>query len=380
MARRIFLAALLCLTVLFSPAFCKEAASVDSEEVATTEPTPQAMQPVDIMKAMVYTVTNQLDTTSTPWANELVGALAVVFGIIMLFCGNLLFKYTVFAGVGICVFCLSTTAMAAKVQAGFPMFVVDFVAAGVAVVFMYAAREGYEGVRVLLGFGLGALGFFGTHIALSKISGSGADGWVFFLVLGAGWIALGVHVFKSDLHMKAIAVLTPIVGGFLCSSSIAFFAVFLTGEDRRPAWILFAAMLANPNSEPVGALPREALYLLWFIFSSIGGWIQMQYVTKFHFVREVFKKKDLDGDGTISKLEVLAAIQSEENVKAHFGMQGLSDEEIEERFLALESSKDGTFTERQLMWFYFKITFFKKTARAREGHTLAESLLHDSAA
>jgi hypothetical protein len=309
----------------------------------------------------------------------LVGAVAVVFGIIMLFCGNALFKYIVFAGIGICVFQLSTIAMAAKVQAGFPMFVIDFVAAGVAVVFIYAAREGYEGVKVLLGFVLGTLGFFGTHIAFSRISGSGADGWVFFLVFGTASIALCVHVFKSDLHMKAIAVLTSIVGGFLCSSTIAFFAVFLTGEDECPAWILFAVMLANPNSEPVGALPREALYLLWFIFSSIGGWMQMVYVTKYHFLSEVFTKKDLDGNGTISKREVLAAIQTEENVKAHFGMQGLSDEEIEEKFLALESSKDGTFTKWQLWKFYYNIPKSSKTARAREGHTLAESLLHDSA-
>merc|ERR1719163_955738 len=99
--------------------------------------------------------------------------VAAGVGVIMLFCGNAVFKYIVFASVGICVFGFSLIAMAAKVQAGFPMFVIDFVAAGVAAVFIYAVREGYEGVRVLLGLVVGALGFHGTHIVFSKISGSG---------------------------------------------------------------------------------------------------------------------------------------------------------------------------------------------------------------
>merc|ERR1712232_1550158 len=106
-----------------------------------------------------------------------------------------------------------------------------------------------------------------------------------------------------------IALLSALVGSFLLSSTVAFFVMFSKGENECPAWIRFAAMLANPTSEPVGAYPRWVSYLLWLTFFSFGLWIQLNWVTKYYFVIDLFHKKDLDNDGNVSKVEVLEAIK-----------------------------------------------------------------------
>lgn len=287
-----------------------------------------------------------------------------------------MFKWIVQVGIGFCFFLLSMDSLTKHLQDEVSQFEVYIQAAVVGAIFAFAANKGYDGVLVLMGGLLGGLFYRSVHFMFSHwISEWAADSLIFFLLFGALPIGGSVYVFTKEkqMIMKPVALLTSFVGSCLVSSALVFCVMLLNGEGHKcPAWVDYLAMLSHTSSEHVctdvsGYAPLASYGLGVFLFL-LSAQKQIQWVAKYDFLCDIFQKKDLDGDGHVSKLEILGAITKEQNVRDHFGMEGMSEDAVKKEFAKHAGGADGTFTLEELFRLYDKAMGdnLKGAVKARE--------------
>ncbi|CAE8654110.1 unnamed protein product [Polarella glacialis] len=291
----------------------KDVAAINLEEETTTPPlpltsTPMPSSPPAIVGSIANILTHELNNTPYQFV---IALLAAIFGFVMVFDGDLCFKYILVGAIFIVTYIMAMNQVSAMWDLSYnnPLRQVVGIEAGA--VAGYCAFRGIEGVQIIVGV---LLGFALAHQSLLVLVAQGADVLVsnrnattaYFSVFVLGMVV----VFSRKGYKTVLAFLSPAVGAALIVSALAFAVTELwvqgqlkTVSDNFPnltpvsgTWVQFLQILWSTKSEDVGlfagskynfslqgqqwCFDRVADGTLWFLFFAIGSQMQLRRLKK----------------------------------------------------------------------------------------------------
>ncbi|CAE8659381.1 unnamed protein product [Polarella glacialis] len=231
-------------------ASAKDVAAINLDEAALPETsTPMPSSPPAILQSIANALTYELNNTPYQWA---IALLAAIFGFVMVFDGDLCFKWILVSGVFIVTYILAMNQVSAIWDLSYNSPLRQVVGLEAGAVAAYCAFRGIEGVQIVVGV---ILGMAVAHQSLLLLVAQGAGVLVtdkratvaYFSVFVLGM----VMVFRSKGLTKVLAVLSPAVGGALIVSALAFAVTEL--------WV--QGLLSSVESALPGLTPQSGT---WF--------------------------------------------------------------------------------------------------------------------
>jgi len=285
----------------------KEVAVINLATAADALPettTPMPSSPPAILQSIANALTYELNNAPYQWA---IALLAALFGFVMVFDGDLCFKWILVSGVFIVTYILAMNQVTAIWDLSYNSPLRQVVGLEAGAVAAYCAFRGIEGVQLVVGV---ILGMAVAHQSLLLLVAQGAGVLVtdkratvaYFSVFVLGM----VMVFCSKGLTKVLAVLSPAVGGALIVSALAFAVTELwvqgllsSVESAFPGltpqsgtWFEFLQLLWSSHSEDVGLFAgskynfsiqgqewrfdKVADGTLWFLFFAVGCRLQLK--------------------------------------------------------------------------------------------------------
>lgn len=205
-------------------------------------------------------VEHQLRSSHHQWINA---SIALVFGLVMVFDGQMVFKWILVAAAFLVACVVAMSDLNAEWASEDGHLLRHIAGLEVGLVAAYAAWRGFEGLVIIVGALLGAaVGYFLQGYFVSMHMGVFATSGPAIMSLYSVCIIAGVLAFRFKRHAKALAILSSLVGSALVASAIAWSITFAAikknlFDDLTPkggAWLDFFNLLWNPKTEDVGLL------------------------------------------------------------------------------------------------------------------------------
>lgn len=197
------------------------------------------------------------------YAQEINGAVALVFGAVLLYNGLAFFRWAVVFVIGVTVYFTSVNSLAVKfhdsdtpVHTTLWMQVVALELA-VLVGFICGEEKNFEGIKKLVGIAVGLAAFGSIQFDLLQSDqdwevNTGKNS-IFLMVIGTLFIGFGFYL-MAEGPSYFIAVLAPAFGGVLVSSGIWYWVAYVTTPAPHDViyWIDFldATDPRNPDVAP----------------------------------------------------------------------------------------------------------------------------------
>jgi len=224
-------------------------AEAGEREAAAAE---ESASPPAILHSIGAAISNELNHSRYQGLNA---AIAFVFGCVMVFDGESVFKWLVIGVVTIvaCIMAKNEATYTLKLDEG--SLVGDFVGIEVGALVAWAAYVGIDGVMILVSAIIGGLLADSLQKVLASHGVALVEHRLLVVVFFTAWVAFAVWLFKRKGHLSWLAVLSPIIGGALVSSAVSF-AVTELATHRMMAWF------AQHGLQPAGGNWTAFLQLL----------------------------------------------------------------------------------------------------------------------